>query len=292
MQARDRLDLKATLVLTGLCMLWGLGGVAIKISNEGMAPVFTAGVRSLISSLALIVWMKSRGMPLFQGRVLDGLGVGLLFGLEFCLLYSSLLYTTASSAWILLYTTPFFHALGAHTLLSGDRLSRTRLTGLVLAFVGVIVLLSKHASLPSPTELLGDLLAMGAAVFWAATTILIKRRLVGQVSPFHTLFYQTLFSAPVLFATSALLGEVPVRHMSLPIFGSLLFQGLGVAFLSYLVWFFLVHAYPVSRLTAFTFLTPVFATMAGVLFLGEALTLRIVLSLALVSLGIYVVNRG
>ena len=63
-----------------------------------------------------------------------------------------------------------------------------------------------------------------------------------------------------------------------------------IAFISFLIWFYLVHAYPVSRLSAFTFLTPVFATLAGILFLHEPLTLRVILALILVSIGIYVVN--
>jgi drug/metabolite transporter (DMT)-like permease len=69
------------------------------------------------------------------------------------------------------------------------------------------------------------------------------------------------------------------------------YQGLIVAFISYLLWFFLVHEYQVSRLSAFTFLTPVFATLSAVVFLHEPLSLRLILSLVLVSVGIYIVNR-
>ncbi|MGD8962302.1 MAG: DMT family transporter [Desulfobacterales bacterium] len=109
--------------------------------------------------------------------------------------------------------------------------------------------------------------------------------------PHHTLFYQTLFSIPILFLLSYLYQETPIRYLNGLIWVSLAYQGNLVAFISYLVWFFLVHSYAVSRLSAFTFLTPVFATLAGVLLLGEPLTLRIIISLTLVSIGIYIVNR-
>ncbi|MGD8273781.1 MAG: DMT family transporter, partial [Desulfobacterales bacterium] len=122
-------------------------------------------------------------------------------------------------------------------------------------------------------------------------TVVIKRRLVAAVSPYHTLFYQTLFSIPILFLFSFLYQETPIRYLDGLIWVSLAYQGILVAFVSYLVWFFLVHSYPVSQLSAFTFLTPVFATLAGVLLLGEPLTLRLISSLALVSIGIYIVNR-
>jgi len=289
---RETLDLKAVILLTLLCMAWGFNAVAIKVSNAGIAPIFCAGLRSVIAVIGLALWMKANRIPLFPGSLLDGLIVGILFGLEFAVLFSSLLYTTVSSAWILLYSTPFFHALGAHYFLTGDRITVQKIIGLVLAFFGIILLLSKHLGLPSLTGLGGDMLALAAAVLWAATTIWIKRRLVGRVSPHHTLFYQTVFSIPLLFLLSALFGETPVHHLNALIVSSVLFQGIVIAFISFLGWFYLVHAYPVSRLSSFTFLTPVFATLFAALLLQEPLTLRLILSLALVSVGIFVVNRN
>jgi drug/metabolite transporter (DMT)-like permease len=290
--ANDALDAKAAVLLTTLCLLWGVNSVAIKYSNTGIDPVFAAGLRSAIASVGLAGWMRLRRIPLFPERVLDGLVAGVLFGAEFGLLYCALLYTTAASAFLLLYTTPFFHAVGAHVFLKGDRLTRFKATGLLVAFTGVAVLMSRHMGKPVTGRLMGDLLALGAAIAWAVTTIYIKRRLVGRVTPYNTLFFQTIFSAPVLFGLSAAFGEAPVRAVNGLILVSVAYQGVVVAFLSYLVWFQLVHTRPVSRLSAFTFLAPVFAALAGVVLLGEPITLRLVLSLLLVSIGIYVVNRN
>jgi len=290
MTEKETLDLKAVALLTVLCMLWGFNGVAIKVSNAGIAPIFGAGIRSVIAVLGLAVWMKVNRMRLFPGNVLDGLIVGILFGTEFALLFSSLLYTTVSSAWILLYSTPFFHTLGAHYFLKGDRLNIHKGIGLIMAFAGIVLLLSKHLSAPSLVQWAGDMCALGAALLWAVTTIYIKMRLVGRVSHHHTLFYQTVFSIPILFILSILFEEVPIKHIDTLILSSVLFQGIIIAFITYLVWFYLVHAYPVSLLSAFTFLTPVFATISGVIFINEPLTLTLVFSLILVSLGIYVVN--
>ena len=287
---KEVLDLKAVAILTGICMLWGLNAVAIKVSNLGIAPVFCAGIRSVMAVIALALWMKVKKIPLFPSNLMDGLVVGILFGSEFACLYASLLYTTGSSAWILLYASPFFHATGAHFFLKGDRLTVYKSTGLLLAFIGVIILLSKNFGAPTWTGLVGDLLAFTAAALWALTTIFIKRRLVGSVSFHNTLFYQTLFSIPILFLISVFLKETPIDHLNGVIVLSVVFQGIVVAFVSYLLWFYLVHEYPVSRLSSFTFLTPVFATISCVVFLHETLTWKLTVSLILVSLGIYVVN--
>lgn len=290
-RAADALDSRAILVLTVLCLIWGLNAVAIKFSTTGIAPVFCAGLRSVTATVCLLIWMTWRRLELFPGRLKDGILIGLMFGTEFGLLYTALLYTTTSSAWILLYTSPFFHALGAHFFLAGDRLTLYKSTGLVLSFVGILILLSKHLGLPAIQQFAGDLLAICASAIWAMTTIYIKRRLATVISPYHTLLYQTLFSIPVLFLMSFLLQETPIQVINSLIVWSFAYQGIIVAFISYLVWFYLVHAYPVSRLSSFTFLTPVFATVAGIILLKEPLTLKLILSLVFVSLGIYIVNR-
>jgi len=287
----ETLDMKAVVILTVLCLFWGFNAVAMKVGNAGIDPIFGAAIRSLIGALGLALWMRVRKIPLFPGNLMDGLMVGILFGVEFAFLFTSLVYTTVASAWILLYTTPFFHALGAHFFLTGDRINLNKAIGLLLAFCGIVLLLSKHLGLPSFLQLTGDLFALAAALFWAITTIYIKKRLVGKVSHHNTLFYQILFSTPILFFLSFLFQETPIHHVDALIVASFLFQGIVIAFISYLIWFYLVHAYPVSRLSSFTFLTPVFATISGMVCFHDPLTLKLVLSLILVSMGIYVVNR-
>jgi drug/metabolite transporter (DMT)-like permease len=69
------------------------------------------------------------------------------------------------------------------------------------------------------------------------------------------------------------------------------YQCVIVAFVSYLLWFRMIHSYPVSRLAAFTFLTPLFGVILSALFLGESLTWSLWTGLGLVAAGIYLVNR-
>ena len=90
-----------------------------------------------------------------------------------------------------------------------------------------------------------------------------------------------IFSIPVLFALSFLVGETQVKHLDTLIVLSLGYQSIVIAFFSYIMWFAMVHVYPISRLSAFTFLTPVFATLAGALMLGEPVSWGVVFSLCL-----------
>jgi drug/metabolite transporter (DMT)-like permease len=291
---KTRLDLKAMAILLVLCALWGGNMAAIKISNQGMEPIFTAGLRSAGASLLMLLWILWKKEPLFPPsfKKVHALMVGIFFGLEFCFIYLAQRYTLATRSYIFLYTHPFWVALGAHYLIPGDRITWGRFIGLVLAFLGLVFAFSEGLAQSSGLIFFGDFLIVLAALGWAATTLYIKHFLIRKCSPFQTLLYQLLFSAPVLFLISFLMEKEFIRYLDTGILLSFFFQTVIVAFLSYWAWFYLIHIYPVTSLAAFSFLTPIFGVFISSLILQEPITLYLLSSLGLVSAGIYLVNKG
>ena len=293
-QLNGRLPVSAGLILGLLCFLWGGYAVSIKFSNQGMPPFMAAALRSLASGA--LVWayahIKGRGVAFPPGQTRHALVIGLLFGLEFLLLYWGLTFTPASRSTIFLYTHPFWVALGAHFLLKDDRLTPAKLFGLVLAFGGVTAVFQSRSPKLPPLYWVGDLMALSASIFWAATTLYVKR-IIEKVSLDHyqTLFAQLIYSFPLL-ALSAVFFELPAAlDLNLVVLASLFYQSVVVAFASYLVWFWLIHQHSVSRLAAFTFMAPLFAVILGGLVLEEPVTLLVWVGLACVAGGIYAVNR-
>lgn len=288
----DRLDGLAIGLMTILCLTWGIQQVVIKITAEFVPPLLQAGIRSAGATVAVLAWMRWRRIPLFNrdGSLVPGLWAGLLFGAEFALIFYGLTLTTASRGAILIYTAPFWVALGSHVFVPGERIRLIQLAGLVLAFLGVLLTFAGRLQTPQPQELLGDALMVGAAILWAATTVLIKASRLRTVSPYKTLLYQLAVSALVLLLGAALAGEPFHVPVTLFVIGALGFQILAVASVSYLAWFWLMTRYPVSRLSAFSFLTPIFGVLCGALWLNEPLSLSLLLALILVAIGIYLVN--
>jgi drug/metabolite transporter (DMT)-like permease len=278
-----------------LCALtWGANMAIVKMAFRELEPLFMAGLRSLVATACLYIWMRAKGITVFPSRIIlfHGIVIGFLFGLEFALIYVGLEYTLASRMYVLLYTAPFFVALGAHLFLKGDRLNPWKAGGLVLAFAGVVALFSKDLGSFSFSALPGDLLALAAGLVWGSTTLYVKKYLAYQTVPLQTLFYQVFFSAPLLLLMSVMLENPTLSNLSL--FGafSLFYQCIIVAFLSYLAWFELIHRYPVSLLHAFSFFTPVFGVfLSGALILGEIIGTNLIFALALVSVGMVLVNR-
>ncbi|MDY6839564.1 MAG: DMT family transporter [Thermodesulfobacteriota bacterium] len=289
-----QLQWKPVAVLLALALIWGANMAVIKIGARELAPLFMAGLRSLVASACLYVWMKAKGIAVFPSRVvmLHGIVVGVLFGCEFGFIYVGLQYTLASRTYVLVYTAPFFAALGAHFFLQGDRLNALKTGGLVLAFAGVVCLFMRDATSFSMSALSGDLMALGAGLLWAATTLYLKKYLSQRTLPLQTLFYQVFFSAPLLFLMSVAVEDPIVSGFSFVTAFSVFYQCIIVAFLSYLVWFQLIHQYPVSLLHAFSFFAPVFGVfLSGLLILGELIAPNLIVALVLVSVGMVLVNK-
>jgi drug/metabolite transporter (DMT)-like permease len=290
--SKRALDGRAVATVVTLCFLWGLSQVSIKAANAGVSPIFQAAVRSIIAASLVAVWARARGLPLIHRdrTLVHGLAIGLLFGTEFVFVYLGLFYTTASHAVIFLYTAPLFVAAGAHWLLPAEPMTGRKSIGLLLAFAGVLATFWDSLHSPTRLQLLGDLLSLTAGFLWAATSLYLKRVVRTSMTPSQMLFYQLGFSAVQLSLMTWLLETRHVTELSVVVVGSIAYQGIVVAFASYLAWFWLIQAYPVSNVSAFTFFTPIFGILLGGVLLHEPLTARLLIGGGLVAGGMVLVN--
>ena len=292
MESKDYLDSRAVATVTIVTLLWGFNFFAIKYSNRGVSPIFASTLRSAFASICGMLYCFRQDEKLFHTDVMlfHGIMVGLLFGAEFACIYLGLLYTDAARSVLFLYLSPCVVAIGAHFLLKGDRLTLPKTVGLLLAFTGILVVFRGRPKTAKATMLLGDTLQIAAAVLWGATTLYIKKFMAKRVEPIHTFLYQLFFSIPILLILSIILEPRWIYRIDASIIASLLYQSVVIAFITYLVWFKLIHRYSVSRLSAFTFLTPIFGVLFGILLLHEEFTLSLMVGLPMVSMGILLVN--
>jgi len=290
---KDHIDLVGVLILVVLTILWGVNYPVVKVTNHGLSPVFNSLLRSVIASILGIPYCLSVKQPLFHLdiRLFHGFMVGLLFGSEFICIYLGLMYTDAARTAILLNLSAFVVALGAWAVVK-EKLGTTRIIGMILAFLGAYMVLQGKPRTWTPAMLLGDIFAIGGAVFWGATTVYIKKYLAERVHPINTFLYQLVFSIPIIFVFAVLLEPRWIIKITPFIIGGVLYSSVIVAFASYLAWFKMIHTYPISQLAVFTLLTPVFGTAASGLFLHEQMTTGLITGLVLVCAGIYATNRG
>ena len=283
----------AYLIMVGLCLTWGFNQVATKLAMPDIPPLIQATLRSFGGAILVLLWSVLRRIPLMQrdGTLKAGIIAGILFGLEFVLIYRGLLYTTASRAILFVYTMPFFVVLMTRWYLPSDRFRPSQWFGLILSFIGIMVAFGVPGPQSHPLELVGDLMMVVGAVLWAATTVYIKASPLARVSSEKTTLYQLVVSIPVLGIAALALGERILPDPSALAIGSVVYQSVWVVGITYMIWFGMIQRYSANRLAVFIFLAPLFGVAAGHLVLGDPLTPGFLFAVALVTLGIILVNR-
>lgn len=291
---KDHLDTFAMGLLVACCAFWGFQQILIKFAGREIPPLWQASLRMGGATLLLWLWCQLRGVRLFErdGSLKGGLLVGLLFAGEFCFIYLGLQHTSASRLTVFLYTSPFWVALLLPRFVAAETMRRLQWIGMAIAFTAVGVAFSEaflHGS--SPGQWKGDAMGLAAGMFWGLTTVAIRTTKVSTVAAEKSLFYQIGVTALVTPLLSLALGETWQLDYSAPAWGALFLQTAVGAFASYLAWMWMLRHYPATQMATFTFLTPLFALVFGVLLLNEPLTTQLVLALVGVASGIVLVSR-
>ncbi|WP_306855627.1 DMT family transporter [Cupriavidus necator] len=278
-----------------LCAAWGLQQVVIKVTAPLMGAVLQAGVRSAVAALLVFGFAAWRGTALWRrdGTLNAGLLAGLLFGAEFFCIFVGLGHTTASRMAVFLYTAPIFTALGLHFAVPGERLRTGQWLGVALAFAGMALAFADGIATPSArgSTLAGDALGILAGALWAATTVVVRASPLASAPASKTLLYQLAVSAVMLLGMAVAAGQPMTVQLDGVVLASLFYQSVLIAFASYLTWFWLLQRYLASRLSVFSFLTPLFGVAFGVVLMHDAVGPRFAVAAVLVLAGIVLVNR-
>jgi drug/metabolite transporter (DMT)-like permease len=274
-----------------LTALWGFQQVTIKLIAADVSLVMQAAIRSIVATALLLVWSYLTKQVLFRrdGTFAAGVAAGLLFAFEFVFIYAGLGYTNASRMSVFVYLAPPLTALGLHFFVRGERLGLWQWSGVLVAFIGLVLAFAEGFS-SNLNTFWGDLCGVIAALLWASTTVLIRATTLSRTSATKTLFYQLAVSALVLPLSSLVLGEKGIATVTPLVLASLAYQGVIVAFASYLAWFWLLTRYLAARLSVLSFLTPLFGMASGVVFLSEPLSAHFALAALLIAAGIALVN--
>lgn len=288
----NSLNLNGFLVLIAVCLLWGGSIPAIKVSEHGIPPLVDATGRIALATLLLFIYARIMKEPVMLPRreLRHGFFLGILFGFTMLFLYLGLVFTNAARGTIFYSTKPFWVAVGAHFIMTQDRLNLLKLAGLILALIGVYLTFWSPGAGSLEADW-GNLMEIAAALFFSSTALYTKwlsnKEKLGH---YQTLFPMMLFSIPLLlFATLIFEWGYPISFSIKDIltFG---YQSLGAQLLAYIMWFWLIHKYPVSQVASFTFLVPLVGVILSDIFLGEPTPSALWSGLALVGAGIILVN--
>jgi drug/metabolite transporter (DMT)-like permease len=293
-ELRQPLDAKASGLMILLCMIWGIQQVVIKIAAPDISPMTQIAIRSGLAAVLIFPWVKlNEGKHLYSKEyLLPGMWLALLFSVEYIFVAEALRYTTASHTVVLLYTAPIFVALGLNWKVPSEKLSNIQWAGIFVAFSGIVLsfIRTETSSNTHLSQVLyGDFLALLGGVTWALTTISLRLTKLSEVPPTQTLFYQLAGAFIILVPVSYVMGQTMIQWTSITIW-SMVFHIFIMSLFSLILWFWLLKNYLANALGVFSFLTPLFGVVFGVLFLHEQIELNFILGSLLVMFGIFIVS--
>jgi drug/metabolite transporter (DMT)-like permease len=287
------LDLFSTALTVLLCAIWGGAFVGIKISTLDMPPLGSGAVRFCLTSVVLLAWAWYQRVPLRHGRTemktLAGLAVMFLYTNISAYVGTAL--TTSGRATVFFYTQPLFLAFLAPYLLPGDCLTARKLYGLGLALCGLIALFFTKLSGGASSTLIGDVVVMSGALMSAFAAIATKRT-AGKIHPVALICWQSWVSWPLLGGLSWAFESGRPFVFSGRAIAAILYLGLISAAFGFVAFAWLIQRNTATRVTALTFLTPVFGVAYSWFLLHETLTPIQLLGVLGVCVGVYIVNSG
>lgn len=277
----------------GIHTLWGANPVAVKLGLEAFPPLTSGFLRFAIGCMCVFLWARAMRVEILPRRdEWPGLAIiGLIFTLQIGLMNVGLDKTSATNGAVLISANPLFGVLFAHFIVPGDRVGMRRALGVLIAFVGVALVLTRGAGLSISAIEDGDLIVLLSACL-LGLRLALSGRLLQRGNEVRLTLWQMLISLPV-FATWALLREeIRWERVNLASVGGIFYQGIVVAGLAFTVNFYLMRRFTPSVMISFNFVSPVAGVLLGVAVLGETLSSGLLSGMALVALGLVLITHS
>ena len=286
------LDSIAWLLLVALSLVWGASFFFAEVALVELPPITIVTLRMIIGLAGLwaIVAVIRPVMPRDRATWRDLIVMGLLNNaIPFSLIVTGQIWITGGLASVLNATTPVFGVIAAHFFTSDERLTPNRLAGVVLGFLGVVVLMGPSVIGNSEAQLIGGAFLLAAAVSYA-TAGLWGRRL-RHLPPVSAATGQASCSMVMLIPVALVLEQPWKLAMpSAEVWGSLVGIGLLSTTLAYLMFFAILKRAGGSNVMLVTLLVPPSAILLGVLILAEPVSIEQLLGTALIGLGLVAID--
>lgn len=284
------------IVFAALCFIWGSTWLAIKIGLEFLPPFLFAGIRFATATAGLLLLAKMLHAHLPKNR--SSWNVMLLLGifqisLPYGLVFWAEQYISSGLSAVLFATMPFFVVIFAHVMVD-EKLTRSKIAGVIVAFIGLILIFWKDLvfpqSLSGNLQFYGSLAVVGSSVSGALANVVGKQH-AEEIDPAANVLVQSLTGAVALGA----LGVVTEGHASLVFTPTsviaILYLGIVGSALAFVGMYWLLKKTTATNVSLITFVTPILAVVLGWIVLGEVLDPDVGLGAMLILAGIYLTMK-
>ncbi|MGH7313171.1 MAG: DMT family transporter [Candidatus Rokuibacteriota bacterium] len=285
---------EGVLFLVIVVVAWGLTWPVNKLILESLSPLWMMALRSAIATVALFAISIALGRLALPPRadVPVLLSITLLHMVGFAVLaaWGLRLVPTGRSV-VLAYTAPLWVIPGA-VLFLGERLTRRRLAGVVIGLLGLLVLFNPLAfDWTSRDVVLGNGAIIGAAILWAASILHIRGHR-WHATPFDLVPWEMLLATVILIPTAVVAADAPAVEWDGRLVALLLYAGVPGTAVAYWATAVASRNLPAVTTALGLLTTPVVSVAAATLWLGEPLTLPLVVAIVLILGGTAIGTTG
>ncbi len=284
------MSLKTSFFTAFLCALFGANSVAIKICLTGIGPFTAAGLRFALAGTALLLWARIKGVPLRlkQEQYVQIFIISVAFTLQLSCFYIGINRTTASHAVLIANLVPFVVMILAHFFIPGDVITKKKIIGIVLGFIGVFFLFYDKAGAGAGSRT-GDIIVLCAVLLWGSNAIYVKK-IISGFNAMQITLYPMIFGIPLFFLGGFLWDGTMIKAMNVPVMTAVFYQSFVTAGFGFLAWNTLLKKFGATILHSFVFIMPVSGVLFSVLILGEPVTANLFASIVFIGTGISIVN--
>lgn len=277
-----------------LCLIWGSTWLAIKIGLEGSPPFLAAGYRFLLAAafLGLFSLIFQRHGFNFKGKWPYVFLAGLFtYPLSYGLVYLGTQHVESGMAAVLFAIMPFFVAILAHYFVPGEKLTLTKIFGMVIGFIGIVVIFAENLSFRG-SHILWGMMAIVASSFCSSSGSIIMKKHLKNLRPVPLTTLQTGIGGILLLAPGLLFESPDDFSYNIRTLGSLVYLGILGTAVTFSLYLYLLHKMEVTKLSTIAFITPVIAVILGIAYRHETMNWAGIVGSAMVLFGVIIVISG
>lgn len=279
------------LVFIFLCLIWGSTWMAIKIGLSDAPPIWSAGIRIVLSAFILLAYNKIAGLAYPAGwkNKLRVIWVGaLIYGASYIFVYIGTRRIDSSLAAIIFAAFPFFTALMVPIFVKTEQVTGRAILGMLVGFLGIVLVFNGPIALTAETLVGGSLIILSTLVS-AYGLVHIKAYLHDEpILPMMGL--QMTLGGAIIVVAALFFEDITTFRFTTATVGSILYLAIFGTLLTFGGYWWLLKKIGAIRISLIAFVTPIVAVFLGWIFLGEQLAFIDYVGAGLVLGGVLLVN--
>ncbi|MEZ5897713.1 MAG: DMT family transporter [Parvularculaceae bacterium] len=274
-------------IFAGMCVVWGFHFVVIKVAVGEIPPLLYAALRMSLVALVMAPFLRWR-----PGRMAPVFAAGACFGaFNYAFMFSGLKLASASAGAVAMELHVVFATL-LSVIFLGERIHLPRITGIALAFSGVILIaLGQAGDAAGPGAMLGVVLVACGAMVEATGSIIVKK--AKGFRPPEFLAWFAVIGAPILWGMTLVIEDGQGAALAAAdkplLIGAVFYSALLSSVFGHTAYYWLIQRLPISIVAPGNLLTTVLAVAFSIVILGDPFTVRFALGGALTLVGVAIV---